>query len=198
MKTYGSADADVIFSVLKKRYVEFRSDGVYLSSEMNGLDASDAIFWKYACELDGPDSPNPLTTPALPFPFTGNQLAAFMLDGVGAVTPSAYGDWENGPDQGMLDSMGVLRREPGLAITEAYAAYRTAQDNVGSYPSELQRRAERLVKIHRYRNIKANKHKGVFDDGITPAESRTRRERAVASNLELSTQLNFAKNEYNE
>ncbi len=196
MKTYSLKDAEAIFRDYGKQWLELKADGVHLRNEQLQLDPTQALHWKYVCELDGTDSPNPLTAPCLPFPFTANQLAAFMLDGVGAVIPSVYGNWENGPDQGMLDSMGVLARESRRAMTEAYTAYMTAQGTVGPYPSSLEKRVGRLSKIHSYRNGKANKHEGVFADDITPAESRTRRERAVASNLELWTQLNSAKNEY--
>lgn len=196
MKTYSLKDAEAIFRDYGEQWLELKADGVHLRNEQLQFDPTQALHWKYVCELDGADSPNPLTAPCLPFPFTANQLAAFMLDGVGAVISSVYGNWENGPDQGMLDSMGVLAREPRRAMTEAYTAYMTAQGTVGPYPSSLEKRVGRLSKIHSYRNGKANKHEGVFADDITPAESRTRRERAVASNLELWTQLNSAKNEY--
>lgn len=196
MRTYSREDAEVIFLDHGGQWLELKADGVHLRNKQLQFDPTQALHWKYVCELDGADSPNPLTAPCLPFPFTANQLAAFMLDGVGAVIPSVYGNWENGPDQGMLDSMGVLAREPRRAMTEAYTAYMTAQGAVGPCPSSLEKRVGRLAKIHSYRNGKANKHEGVFADGITSSESRTRRERAVASNLELWTQLNSARNEY--
>lgn len=61
------------------RDLEVRDTGVWLPSSLSTLFA-----WAPACDLDGPDSPDPLSTPALPFPFTAGQLAAWMLDGWGS------------------------------------------------------------------------------------------------------------------
>jgi hypothetical protein len=196
MKTYGIDDAKAIIRDFSENWVEFKSDGVHLTSEMLEYDTSQVLHWKYVCELENPDAPNPLTAPALPFPFTANELTAYMLDGVGAVITSIYGNWEDGPDQAMLDSMGVQGREPRRAITDAYGAFMAAQATVGSYPAELQKRADRLWKIYSYRNSKANTREGVFADGVTRDEANARRARAIASNAELERLYSLAMKEF--
>jgi len=196
MKSYGMDDAKVIIRDFGEDWVEFKSDGVHLSGELFQYDTSQVLHWKYACELDDSNSPNPLTAPNLPFPFTASELAAFMLDGVGAAIASNYGNWEDGPDQEMLDSMGVLAREPKRAITDAYSAFMVAQATVGSYPVELQKRADRLCKIYSYRNDKANTREGVFAQGIGRDEANARRARAVASNAQLEKLYQIATKEY--
>ena len=59
---------------------DIRDDGVWLREN----NVVDALNWTPVCDLEeGFESPDPLTTPALPFPFTARQLAAFMLSGWG-------------------------------------------------------------------------------------------------------------------
>ena len=186
MKTYGIEDARAIIRDYCERWIEFTVNGVNLRTEELQHDPSQQLHWKYVCELDGPDDPNPLTAPCLPFPFTANQLAAFMLDGVGAVIPSIYGSLTTGPDKGMLQQIGLLGREPKAALEAAYAAHNTAQDTVGDYPLALQKSADRLAKIYNYRNLKANTREGVFINGIGPTEARIRRQRAIDSVAELA------------
>lgn len=196
MKTYGMDDAKVIIRNFEEKWVEFKTDGVHLNCEMLEYDPPQILHWKYVCELEDLDAPNPLSAPGLPFPFTANELAAFMLDGVGAVIASRYGNWEDGPDQAMLESMGVLAREPRRAITGAYAAYMAAQAKVGKYPAELEMRTDRLRKIYNYRNLKANTREGVFARGIDRDEANARRARAVASNAEIEKLYDLATNDY--
>jgi hypothetical protein len=196
MRTYCIDDAKVIIGDFGEKWVEFKPDGVHLCGDTRQYDPTQVLSWKYVCELDDSDSPNPLTAPCLPFPFTANQLAAFMLDGVGAAIASNYGNWEIGPDQGMLDSMDVLAREPKRAIAEAYASYAAALVTAGDYPIELQRRADRIRKIYNYRNLKANARERVFVHGIDRDETNARRARAVASNAELEKLYDLATKAY--
>jgi hypothetical protein len=67
-----------------------------------------------------------------------------MLDGVGAVVTSYYGNWEDGPDEGMLESLGVLAREPRNALRQAYAAYSSAEKAVGKLDKVLLQEAHEL------------------------------------------------------
>ena len=197
MKTYGIEDAKAIIGEkdnckIGGQWIEFTENGLHLRTSDLQNDPSQQLLWKYVCELDGPDAPNPLTAPCLPFPFTANQLAAFMLDGVGAVIPSIYGDWETGPDQGMLDTISVLGREPKTALKVAYNAFRTTQHSVGAYPLHLQKQADRLARIFNYMNLRANTREGVFAEGITSAEARTRRERAKRTLSEIAVRCDQA------
>lgn len=177
MKTYGIDDLKIIIRFGEKEHwieewIDYKTDGVHLRDETLVNDPLQVMHWKYVCELDDSDSPNPLTAPCLPFPFTASQLAAFMLDGVGAVIPSVYGSWDDGPDQGMLNKLGPLAREPKRAVANAYAAYRAAQNTVGGYPVELEKSADRLATILDYLNLRANKREGVFAQDILPNEFR--------------------------
>lgn len=181
MKKYGIHDATVIVGTYIKEWVEFDARGVVLSQQsLDGVPA-ELLQWKYACELDGPDAPNPLTAPCLPFPFNANELAAFMLAGIGAGVASNYGSWENGPDAGMLNSMGVLAREPQKALVDAYAAYRQAERAVGKLDPGLEIRRNQLANEHHQRNLEANTREGVFEPGISRDEAGMRRVRAVES-----------------
>lgn len=194
MRTYDQAVAKAIIGTDGEKWVEYKSEGVCLSDDLIQFDTSQELHWKYVCELD--DGLDPLTAPALPFPFTANQLAAFMVNGIGAAVASRFGDWEEGPDQEMLDSMGVLAREPKRAITEAYSAFMAAQSTVGSFPVELQKRADRLCKIYSYRNLKTNTREGVFSQGIDRDEAAARRARAVVSNAQLERLYDIATKEF--
>jgi len=141
VKKYDEATAAAILRLNETNsefaeWIECKPDGLHLKKEQ--LQYAKEFNWTYAHDLDGDDAPNPLTAPSLPFPFTGNQLAAFMLDGIGAATASMYGNLEDGrPNQTVLDSP-VEWREPKRALQEAYAAFAKAQDKVGNYPRELQ------------------------------------------------------------
>ncbi|PJI96449.1 hypothetical protein CLU85_1195 [Acidovorax sp. 69] len=76
---------------------DIRDDGVWLRKN----DVVDALNWTPVCDLEeGFESPDPLATPALPFPFTARQLAAFMLGGWG---------WHLG--ERFSDGTGVLNAE---------------------------------------------------------------------------------------
>ncbi len=196
MKTYGIEDAKAIIGDYGEKWFEFTHDGVILRAEALQYDPSQQLHWKYVCELDWPDAPNPLTAPCLPFPFTANQLAAFILDGVGAVIPSIYGNWKKAPDKGMLDTIGLLGREPKAALSSAYAACRTAERAVGDYPLALQKKADRLAKMYNDSNLKANSREGVFAEGIAPTEARRRRELAVNSIADLGKRSDQAKETY--
>lgn len=63
---------------------EIRDDGVYVNDVFREYCPSDTIYdWTPADSMDGSESPNPHTAPALPIPFTAADLAACMLDGIG-------------------------------------------------------------------------------------------------------------------
>lgn len=87
--------------------------------------------WSPACDLDGPDGPDPLSEPALPFPFTAKQLAAWMLDGWGTSVAEVAGELHAGPDDAALALLGERERKVREALIAAYAAISKAQDVVG-------------------------------------------------------------------
>lgn len=147
MKKYSAEHAKAIISSYAENWIEFRDDGVHYSPDIFTYDLGQELIWKYVLELDGDDAPDPLTAPCLPFPFTAHELAAFMLDGIGAASiPANYaGSWESGPDNRMLESIGDLGRYAKRALCEAYAAIHAAEKAIGSsYPLELQKELNRL------------------------------------------------------
>lgn len=147
MKKYSAADAKAIIRSYGEKWIEFRDEGIHHSPDILAYDPGEELNWKYVLELDGDDVPNPLTAPCLPFPFTANELAAFMLDGIGAgvIAANYAGSWESGPDSGMLESFSRLGREAKRALCEAYAAVHAAEHAIGSsYPQELQKEVDRL------------------------------------------------------
>jgi hypothetical protein len=109
------------------------------------IDAPVSAFgnWHPAMEIDAPGSPDPLSEPSLPFPFTSRQLAAFALSGMGRFVADCFfgdgpffqtgeGPW--GDDAEQLDDM--LGRLPARAIKareallEARKAYQAAAVSV--------------------------------------------------------------------
>ena len=104
------------------RDLEVRDTGVWLPSSLSTLFA-----WAPACDLDGPDSPDPLSTPALPFPFTAGQLAAWMLDGWGSFVWEAVfeADSESTPEENAERAFGRLGdrgKKVRAALSQAYEA----------------------------------------------------------------------------
>lgn len=127
MKTYGRADAETIIGDYFTNVYDIRDDGVWPTK----VDGNWILSWCPAIDLNGPDAPNALETPNLPFPFNANQLAAFMLDGVGAGLASVYGAWASGPDKGTLDSLDERANGSKEVLVDAYEAYRAAENVVG-------------------------------------------------------------------
>jgi len=75
---------------------------------------------------DDQNAPDCKDTPALPFPFDARDLAAFMLDGVGAFVADYYGDWEDGPETESLNDIDPSNNYARRAVREAFDAYRQA------------------------------------------------------------------------
>lgn len=130
--------------------------GIFINPTAEG-----ELRWKPCHELpDGPDAPDRVEQPGLPFPFTANELAAWMLNGVGALVASAFGNLTErkpveheetdgptvlGPDFSvLLDPDANKARQ---AIQAAFDLYRMALEQVGREPemppvSAPRRRAE--------------------------------------------------------
>lgn len=123
--------------VVRRNY-DIRDDGVWL--QQNG--AVSVFNWTPACDLEeGPDSPDPLTTPALPFPFTARQLAAFTLGGWGWFLGERFAD-----NTGLLDAEVVQLLLSGSrntklreSITAAFSALENARLNAPIPDPELER-----------------------------------------------------------
>lgn len=96
--------------------------------------------WKPASVFaDAPDAPDLSKTPALPFPFDGRDLAAFMLTGYGCLVADFYGEWASGPGAHKLSRIDPDNNFAKRALTEAFDAYRNAVGRVGELDLELYR-----------------------------------------------------------
>jgi hypothetical protein len=77
---------------------------------------------------------DPADTPALPFPFDAKELAAFMVNGMGAFVAEWYcdGDWDNGLSMEALEqSIPVDEVWLRQTVREAIDAYRVAKEAIG-------------------------------------------------------------------
>lgn len=193
MQTYGKDAVKTIIGGYLREWAVIKDNGVWLSETSNEfIDPTQVVHWKYACELDGPDTPDPLEAPCLRIPCAANELAAFMLDGIGAMLPTIYGGWEDGPYQSMLDGMGILGNKPREALRAAYQAYREAEAVVGKMDATLEILKQQLAEEFEQKNGEANTREGVFAPDTSREESRARRERARASVQELHERSNQA------
>ena len=118
-----------------KGYLRFDERGVWPGIERDLLLQTETkgLRWRPARQLQLlPGAPEVKGTPMLPNPFTARELAAFMLEGAGALVADFYGEWDDGPDPESLraiDPDSKARR----AVTEAFTAYRLAIEKVGKY-----------------------------------------------------------------
>lgn len=97
------------------------------------LRAYEEANWTPACDLEGvPDSPDPLTSPAVPFPFSARALAAWMLAGWGSQVRMELGEWGIGPVGPALDMLGIRGGKVREALVRAFQAYREAEEVVGA------------------------------------------------------------------
>ncbi|MGJ7529187.1 hypothetical protein [Variovorax sp. GB1P17] len=182
MNRFDREDAEAIFRRLLERadepLLEVGSDGVRIPKAL--LRDSDArpFHWSPACEVDGPNAPNPLVVPSLPFPFDASELAAFMVDGVGAHLGAHFGPWEDGPDAHLVDELGDMATRAKQALREAYTAYRRAAEIVGPRPKDLEWKAQLIADELRAQNQMENIWVKLYEQGISDEEREARRERA--------------------
>ena len=105
----------------------------YEEAKRLGLESEQKLLsWKPVMVFqDDQNAPDCKDTPALPFPFDARDLAAFMLDGVGAFVADYYGDWEDGPETESLNDIDPSNNYARRAVREAFDAYRQAVKSVG-------------------------------------------------------------------
>lgn len=182
MNRYDKEDAEAIFSKAFDRddasLVAMDNDGARVPKELMRDSTARPFHWSPACEVDGL---NPLVVPSLPFPFTAPELAAFMVDGVGAHLAAHYGPWQGGPDEQLANEINPMGVRAKQALREAYAAYRQAELAVGPRPDDLEQKARSLALELRTKNQEANARLKLYEPGITDAERESRRERARGS-----------------
>lgn len=105
----------------------------YEEAKRLGLESEQKLLsWKPVMVFqDDQNAPDCKDTPALPFPFDARDLAAFMLDGVGAFVADYYGDWEDGPETESLNDIDPGNNYARRAVREAFDAYREAKRAIG-------------------------------------------------------------------
>ena len=117
------------------KYLRIKKRGVMPAIKRDLLlqTETEGLRWRPARQLQLlPGAPEVKGTPMLPNPFTARELAAFMLEGAGALVADFYGEWDDGLDPESLraiDPDSKARR----AVTEAFTAYRLAIEKVGKY-----------------------------------------------------------------
>ena len=194
-RKFGKATAETLFSMTSWPCTEesdgawiVREDGIHINQGFRAVSPIDTAFdWTPAYDMDWPGSPDPMDAPLLPIPFTANELAACMLDGIGR-------DIQENLDRRIgyaLDADALVRfslreREVRDALSDAYALAAKAQSQVGELDYAEQQAAYILRVQLDDANGKANEREGVFEDGITNQEATQRRERAIASVADLN------------
>jgi hypothetical protein len=148
MQTYIREVAKVIIESRIKEF-EISDDGIRPRKvPVENSEFDQLINWTPSCELDGADAPDPMIAPALPFPFTANQLAAFMIHGCGYFVREQFGDWADGPDPLALKELGIAARNAKAALQGAFAAYRAAECVVGAYDKTYSERIQELEELY--------------------------------------------------
>lgn len=162
---------------------------------------TEVLRWRPARELQSElGAPEVSDTPMLPMPFTGRELAAFMLHGAGVFVAEFYGDWDSGPDLQSLNHINPDSRAR-MAVVEAFAAYHLAQGLVGKLDIELQNRADALQREYsaaRDAELEREKVMEPNDTGLPEAEYRRRLKLAVDSLAELYTEAGRVSDEAKE
>ena len=118
-----------------------RGDGARLKH----AETAELLAWHPLCELMAPGSPNPLDEPWLKFPFTARQLAALMTYGYGYFIQEKYGEWDGGPNEEELLSIGLLGGKAREVLRAAYVAYRHAAQLAPPLDQSLETRASKLT-----------------------------------------------------
>lgn len=171
-----------------------REDGMYVNEGHREVCPPGTVFdWTPSDDINWPGSPNPDTAPFLPIPFTANELAACMLEGVGRGIGDVLEKRIGEPlDKGALDAINPRYRWMRDVLEEAYALAADAQLVVGGFDHDEDARAHALAEQFDEANGQANTREGVFERCITAEEASRRRARAVASVAQLKEQLRQA------
>lgn len=134
----------------QKNYLRFDERGVWPAIERDPLllPETEGLRWRPARELQHlPGAPEVNDTPTLPNPFNARELAAFMLEGVGALVQHSYGEWSDGPDPDRLSGIDPDSRAR-RAVIEAFAAYRLAIEKVGKWDADALARRDAAHKAY--------------------------------------------------
>lgn len=176
--------------------MELRDDGIYMAQDFADIVAHnvDWMRWNPQWELLESD---PLNLELLPVPFTGRQLAAFLLCPVASELTERFGD------AGALDEQAVAScfksKADGMcrrAIEDAYSHLARAAGVAGTRESALFEMAQRLGVEYEDKRDAARARlgiKSVTSHGLSDAEYRTRIEKANSEVAPLKDELKTAK-----
>lgn len=160
-------------------------------SGMKGIEAGNIFEWNPACDTE--DGADPRTTPLLPATFTANELAAFLLYGVGDYIQESLGRIGQ-LDEDELEGLGGMRDKlPRQALRAAYAEAERAQQLVGPPDIEAQKLADSLSDQLDEAESEANRRMGVFARDISADEANRRRAAAIESVADLRKRAEAAK-----
>ncbi|WP_422194436.1 hypothetical protein [Aquabacterium sp.] len=149
---YGKEIAGYIFDGARHFRVDDKGVWLDLPSRDEDLCAEfDSLDWHPLRAIHERGAPDPFLNPSLPIPFTAERLAAVFLHGAGRFA-LRFGDWENGPDQERLRHYLSRSTDAQDAVSDAFAAYRTATSAVDGqalagarqHARELHQAAEKL------------------------------------------------------
>ena len=124
------------------RFLRITDEGVFYDDCLQeGGEALKSLRWKPVHELAGPNKP-PSSGPALPFPFTAKELAAFMLWGYWASDfQNTFGLLDCGPNEFVLNGDHEDAADAYEALRQAYVIYRDALHVVGELDYQERQRA---------------------------------------------------------
>lgn len=185
MRTFGRQDFELLVahSALTAALIsalKITEQGVFFESSVIAKWELPELGWKPAHDMTGPNSP-PSAGPALPFPFTAAQLAAFMLHGWGAHLAEGFHAEGNSPgDRKPTAELGDAQ-DTFAAVLAADAAYRAAERAIGAPDQSL------LVSIHQVANMLAfareRAQQRLARGSGTATRTRPRREEAAKSSI---------------
>lgn len=112
-----------------KSLVQITDQGVFLSR--TGHSDRD-LAWSPACVKSSFDA---IDQPVLPFPFFEQDLAAFMLDGMGARIVAEFGVLGQAPFPGALKRYSQTEQSVVHALNRAFACIQSAQIREGAFDS---------------------------------------------------------------
>lgn len=159
---------------------KINESGVWLADDL--CDPYGDVSWIPAYSLEGtPNAPDGLTTPALPFPFTARELAAFAVGGLGDSLFGFYLDESGELSQERLNNMGRGAGHARKALTEAFNLYCAAEAKVIKRDNDLEQLDHQMrTKSHDAR-LSAMDREGVHEHHISQEEYERRHAKAMAS-----------------
>ncbi len=163
--------------------------GVWLKA----AESDHSLAWHPRCETLDLGGPDPLSSPWLPFPFSARDLTAWLVEGWGYFIREKYGDWQDGPDEDELLSIGLLGGKAKEALRGAYAAYRYAADLAPRLDRSLEETALALAEQYDAAREAAMAQEALRDHRDCDAEYKARLARVNAAVAHLEQPVRDAR-----